>query len=104
MSNTPDREAGQGGQAAGEPANEEIQAAAMGRPMGRPLPLVAVICRGLEITPEEFAERYHIPADKVRDWAEGLSEPDAAVQAYLHVIAREPEIVRRALEPLPLKE
>ncbi len=104
MSKAPESEAGQGGKAAGAPANEEIHAAAMGRPMGRPLPLVAVICRGQEITPEEFAARYRIPAETVRDWAQGRSEPDAVAQAYLHVIAREPEMVRRALEPLPFNE
>ncbi|MGO8953463.1 MAG: hypothetical protein ACLPWS_16635 [Rhodomicrobium sp.] len=31
-------------------------------------------------------------------------EPDAAARAYLRVIAREPEVVRRALEPLPRQD
>jgi putative transcriptional regulator len=34
----------------------------------------------------------------LRDWEQGRFEPDAAARAYLTVIAREPDIVRRALE------
>jgi hypothetical protein len=103
MSNMPEAGAGRGGKATGAPANEENHAGAPGGPMGRRLPLVAVICRELEITPEEFAGRYRIPVDKVRDWVEGRGEPDAVAQAYLHVIARDPDMVLRALEPLPFK-
>ncbi len=44
------------------------------------------------------------PAGAGRDWEQGCCEPDAAVSAYLHVIARETEMVRRALEPLPWKD
>jgi putative transcriptional regulator len=36
--------------------------------------------------------------DTLRDWEQGRSEPDAPGRAYLRVIAREPEIVRDALE------
>jgi putative transcriptional regulator len=33
----------------------------------------------------------------LRDWEQGRKEPDAAAKAYLHVIASEPELVRKAL-------
>ena len=33
------------------------------------------------------------------DWEQGRAEPDEAARAYLTVIAREPEMVRKALKP-----
>ena len=45
----------------------------------------------------EFAERYRIPVATVRDWEQARREPDAAALAYLTVIERDPEAVRRAL-------
>jgi putative transcriptional regulator len=49
------------------------------------------------LTQEEFAARYHIPLGTLRDWEQHRSEPDQASQAYLKVIAREPDMVARAL-------
>ncbi len=37
----------------------------------------------------------------LRDWEQGAAEPDRAAKAYLTVIAREPEIVRKALAQRP---
>jgi putative transcriptional regulator len=45
----------------------------------------------------EFAARYRIPVATVRDWEQSRREPDAAALAYLRVIERDPEAVRRAL-------
>jgi putative transcriptional regulator len=67
----------------------------VGRPFSSPLR------RALGLSQEEFATRYHIPVSTLRDWEQGRFEPDAAARAYLTVIAREPEIVRRALERTP---
>jgi putative transcriptional regulator len=53
----------------------------------------------LKLSQEEFAARYHIPLGTVRDWEQRRKEPDAAARAYLRVIAREPETVRKALKP-----
>ena len=53
--------------------------------------------RALSLTQEEFAARYHIPLGTLRDWEQGRSEPDQPARAYLTVIARDPEGVRRAL-------
>ena len=68
------------------------------------MPRTITIRRALKLSQEEFAERFHIPAGTLRDWEQGRCEPDAVARAYLRVIAREPEMVRRALEPLPMKD
>jgi hypothetical protein len=47
------------------------------------------------------AARYHIPIGTLRDWEQGRVEPDQAARAYLTVIAREPEAVRKALSSPP---
>jgi putative transcriptional regulator len=60
-------------------------------------PQAKIIRRALALTQEEFAVRYHIPLGTLRDWEQGRAEPDQAAQAYLKVIAREPERVERVL-------
>jgi len=67
----------------------------------RPVPRIKTLRRTLALTQEEFAERYHIPLGTLRDWEQGRSEPDQPAKAYLTVIARDPEGVKRALHPLP---
>ncbi|SRR6266567_2397913 len=56
-----------------------------------------IIRRSLELTQEEFATRYHIPLGTLRDWEQGRSEPDQPTQAYLTLIARDPDHVDRTL-------
>jgi putative transcriptional regulator len=58
---------------------------------------VAALRRRAELTQEEFALRYGLTVARVRDWEQGRSEPDAAARAYLKVIEKEPEAVKRAL-------
>jgi len=65
------------------------------------MPQVKVMRRALGLTQEEFAARFRIPLGTVRDWEQGKSEPDQAARAYLTVIARDPEAVRKALEAQP---
>lgn len=60
-------------------------------------PQAKVIRRALALTQEEFSIRYHIPLGTLRDWEQGRAEPDQPTQAYLKVIAREPERVERVL-------
>jgi putative transcriptional regulator len=90
---------------------EERHAAAMADPDCKPIrpedlarmprvPQVSVIRRALKLSQDDFAARFHIPVGTLRDWEQGRKEPDAAARAYLRVIAREPETVRRALAPL----
>ena len=62
-------------------------------------PRVKVIRRALGLTQEEFADQFHIPLGTLRDWEQDRNSPDTAAAAYLRVIARDPEAVRRALAP-----
>ena len=86
----------------------ERHAAAMADPDARPMtdaewaraprvPQVSIIRRALKLSQEQFATTFHIPIGTIRDWEQGRYEPDAAARAYLRVIAREPNTVRRAL-------
>ncbi len=61
------------------------------------VPPVSVIRRALKLPQEQFAAAFYIPIGTIRDWEQGRYQPDAAARAYLRVIAREPNIVRRAL-------
>lgn len=90
-------------------SDEDVEAAALADPDAQPLtperlakmrrvPRAKTIRRALGLSQEEFALRYHIPVGMLRDWEQGTTEPDAPAQTYLAVIAREPEVVRRALE------
>jgi putative transcriptional regulator len=87
---------------------EQSHAAALNDPDAQPLteedfarmkrtPQVKIMRRALGLSQEEFSAKFHIPLGTLRDWEQGRKEPDAAVRAYLIVIAREPEAVRRAL-------
>ena len=60
-------------------------------------PQAKVIRRALALTQEEFAVRYHIPLGTLRDWEQGRAQPDRPTQAYLKIIASEPERVERLL-------
>jgi len=62
-------------------------------------PQVKIIRRALGLSQEDFAARYRIPIGTLRDWEQGRATPDKAARAYLTVIARDPEAVRRALDP-----
>src|SRR6185503_11971914 len=79
-----------------DPDNRPLSAADLGR-MKR-TPQVKIIRRALGISQEDFAARYHIPIGTLRDWEQGRAVPDQAARAYLTVIARDPQIVRSALE------
>jgi putative transcriptional regulator len=86
----------------------EKHAAALSDPDNRPLtpqdmkrmrrtPRAKIIRRALGLSQEDFAARYQIPIGTLRDWEQGRVEPDQAARAYLTVIARDPEAVRKAL-------
>jgi putative transcriptional regulator len=84
--------------AARDPENPPLTAARLGRL--RRIPRVKTLRRALALTQEEFAARYHIPLGTLRDWEQGRSEPDQPAKAYLTVIARDPQGVERALQPV----
>jgi putative transcriptional regulator len=60
-------------------------------------PRVFILRRALGLTQEEFASRFAIPLGTLRDWEQGRSAPDAAVAAYLKVIAADPARVAEVL-------
>ena len=76
----------------------QLLSAADAQPMHLTLPHVASLRRALFLTQKEFAAYYHIPLATLRDWEREHSQPDQPMCAYLAVIARHPEIVRRALQ------
>jgi putative transcriptional regulator len=64
-------------------------------------PQTKIIRRSLELTQEEFAARFHIPLGTLRDWEQGRSTPDEPARAFLTLIARDPDHVRRILSATP---
>ena len=69
-------------------------------PLSRPARRLArakFIRHKLGMSQDEFARRFHIPSNLLRDWEHHRAEPDAAMLAYLLVIEREPAAVERAL-------
>jgi putative transcriptional regulator len=86
----------------------EIERAARRDPDAQPLteddlkrmkrtPQAKIIRRALELSQEEFAARYRIPLGTLRDWEQGRAKPDQPTQAYLTLIARDPDRVNRML-------
>jgi putative transcriptional regulator len=61
------------------------------------VPRVKTLRRALGLTQEEFAARYQIPVGTLRDWEQGRTEPDQPTQAYLKIIANDPDRVQRIL-------
>ena len=101
--------------ALGSMTNDEINAAARTDPDNPPsedrigpprrrMPQVRQIRRAFHLTQEEFAERFSIPLETLRDWEDGKTEPDQATRAYLRVIAIDPDSVIRALTRRPAAE
>src|SRR5258708_19112294 len=45
----------------------------------------------------EFAKTFCISSRSLQDWEQGRRRPESAVRAYLTIIEREPETVRRVL-------
>lgn len=58
---------------------------------------VRAIRKRLDMTQEEFASRFGFSVARLRDWEQGRTHPDAALRAYLMVIARKPDAVKEAL-------
>ena len=58
---------------------------------------VRALRKRLHMTQAEFGSAFGFGMSRVRDWEQGRTRPDAAARAFLLVIEREPEAVRRAL-------
>jgi putative transcriptional regulator len=59
--------------------------------------IARTVRKRLGLSQAEFAARFHVPVGTLRDWEQNRRQPDAPALAYLRVIAREPEMVAKAL-------
>lgn len=59
---------------------------------------VKSIREGLGVSQEEFALRYVLDVDTVRNWEQGRSKADTASRTLLWMIATRPEVVSAALD------
>jgi putative transcriptional regulator len=59
--------------------------------------IVRLVRARLGLSQSEFAARFQLPVGTLRDWEQNRKQPDASAIAYLRVIAKEPEIVAKAL-------
>jgi putative transcriptional regulator len=59
---------------------------------------VKAIRKRVKMSQAEFSRAYHISKRALQEWEQGGRQPDSAARAYLKVIAKEPTVVRRALE------
>ena len=58
---------------------------------------VRAIRTRLGLTQEEFAGRFGFSINTLRHWEQGKRQPEGPARAYLMVIDRAPETVRKAL-------
>ena len=58
---------------------------------------VQAIRRKVHMSQEEFARHFGVSKRTVQDWEQGRRRPSGPARAFLVVIDREPEAVRRAL-------
>lgn len=55
----------------------------------------------LGLTREQFAARYGLEVETLRNWETGRREPDTTARSYLRAISNNPEHVERAYAPTP---
>lgn len=55
----------------------------------------------LHLSREQFADRYGLEVETIRNWETGKREPDMAARSYLRAIANEPKNVEKAYAPTP---
>ena len=60
---------------------------------------IQAIRRAVAASTKEFERQFRISARTMEAYEQGRRRPDAAMQTLLRVIEREPEAVRRALNP-----
>ncbi len=58
---------------------------------------VKAVRRKVGLSQAKFATQFGFSIDAVRNWEQGRRQPDVAARAFLMVIEREPDAVRRAL-------
>jgi len=65
------------------------------------VPRVKTLRQAMRLTQEQFSERFMIPLGTLRDWEQGVMEPDGAGRAYLRAIIGDAQAVERALRTTP---
>src|SRR4051812_4947516 len=58
---------------------------------------VKAIRTKLGLSQDDFASSFGFTTNQIRDWEQGRSRPIGGVRAYLMIIERDPESVRRLL-------
>lgn len=64
----------------------------------------ARIRKKINMSQSQFAAYFGVNARTVQEWEQGRAIPSGAARAFLTVIDREPEAVRRALVGFPIAE
>jgi putative transcriptional regulator len=82
--------------AAADSDNPPLTAAQLARL--QPVPNPKQIRQRLHLTQAQFAARFQLRVGTVRDWEQGVKEPDSAAKTLLRVIEKNPEAVLQALE------
>lgn len=59
---------------------------------------VQTLRRRLKMSQREFALNFMIPLSTLRNWEQGLREPEGPTRAYLNIIASNPKFVLKTLE------
>ena len=62
---------------------------------------VRALRESLHLSREQFAMRYGLEVETLRNWETGRRDLDAAARSYLRVIANNPEQVEQAYAPTP---
>ena len=57
----------------------------------------AAIRKNLSLTQKDFAKRYHIKLETLRNWEQQKRIPDTTSLAYLTCIAQRPNLIRKLL-------
>ena len=65
------------------------------------MPDVRRLRERLQLTRDQFALRYGLDTETVRNWEVGRRKPDMAACSYLRAISNDPERVERAYAPTP---
>lgn len=66
--------------------------------VGAPEIDVKALRESLKLTQEQFALRYGLELDALRNWEHGRRQPDKAARNYLRAIQRMPDAMKSALE------
>jgi len=79
----------------------DLASAGIAAALAEPPPSVDVraLRQRLGLTREQFAVRFGLEVETVRNWEMGRREPDTTARSYLHAIANDPDRVEMAFAP-----